>query len=64
MKRLSLRGMLSPCFFALALAAGILQFWIESRALVWLGLGFLVLGLSFARETARSLNSASGASHR
>ena len=53
MHQLSLRGILAPLFIVLAIAAGFLEFWLSSRNLLWLGLGFLALGIGFARDTHR-----------
>ena len=44
-------GLISPAFIALAIAAGMLQFSYDSRAVLWLGLGCLAMGLFFARHT-------------
>jgi hypothetical protein len=49
-------GVIAPAFIALAIAAGILDIYFDSRALVWLGLGFLALGLSFSHYTRRLLD--------
>ena len=59
MQTLSLRGTLAPCFFALAIAAGVMDMRLGSSALTWLSLLFTALGLGFARDSARLLGAAS-----
>ena len=61
MHQLSLRGIFAPLFMALAIAAGFIEFWLSSRSLLWLGLGFLALGIGFARDTHRLLLGAQAA---
>ncbi len=53
MSPLSLRGLIAPLFIALAIAAGLLNLWVDSSNLLWLGLGFCALALAFARHTHR-----------
>jgi hypothetical protein len=53
MNQLSLRGIIAPLFVALAVAGGFLDWVLDSRALGWLSLGALALGLGFARHTHR-----------
>jgi hypothetical protein len=58
MNPLPLRGVIAPVFIALGIAAGFLDLWRDSDSLVWLGLGFLALGLVFARHTRLLFTSA------
>ncbi len=51
MSRPSVRGLIAPLFIALAIAAGVLNLWVDSSDLFWLGLGFCALALAFARHT-------------
>ena len=48
---LSARGVIATVFVALGIAAGVLDLYVDSRVLVWLGLGSLSLGLSFPHYT-------------
>jgi hypothetical protein len=61
MNQLPLRGVIGPGFIALGIAAGLLDLRLNSTNLGWLGLGFLTLGLVFARDTRRLIASASRA---
>jgi hypothetical protein len=47
------RGVMAPVFVVLGLAAGVLDLYVDSRVLLWLGLGSLTLGLYFAHYTRR-----------
>ncbi len=51
MSTLSLRGLIAPLFIALAIGAGVLNLWVDSSDLFWLGLFFCALALAFARYT-------------
>ena len=53
---LPVRGVLGPVFIALALAAGVLRFRIDSPELGGLSLVFLVLALAFSRDSRRLLS--------
>jgi len=56
--RLPARGVIAPVFMALGIAAGLVALCVDSRVLVWLGLGCLTLGLSFSHYTRRLLDHA------
>jgi hypothetical protein len=60
MNQLPLRGVIGPGFIALAIAAGLVELWLDSRNPGWLSLGFLTLGLAFGRDTRRLIASAAG----
>jgi hypothetical protein len=47
------RGVIAPAFMALGIAAGVLDLYIDSRVLLWLGLGSGTIGLYFALYTRR-----------
>lgn len=49
------RGVIAPVFMALGIAAGVLDLYVDSRVLVWLGLGSLTMGLYFSHYTHRLL---------
>ena len=55
MSELPVRGVMAPAFIVLGLAAGILDLRLNSPILFWLGLGFVALGLVFARHTRELL---------
>jgi hypothetical protein len=58
MSSLPLGGLIAPGFIALAIAAGFLNFRIDSGGLDWLGLLFLALALRFAPDTRRLFDNA------
>ena len=58
MKKLPVRGLIAPVCIALAIAAGVLELRIDSLVLRWLGLGFLAVGLIFARDSRNLLSNA------
>ena len=48
---LTARGVIGPVLVAFGIAAGVLDLYVDSRVLVWLGLGSLGLGLYFSHYT-------------
>ena len=53
---LTARGVIGPVLVAFGIAAGVLDLYVDSRVLVWLGLvGSLGLGLYFSHDTHRLL---------
>jgi hypothetical protein len=56
MRKLHVRGVLSPAFLALGIAAGLLGLSHLSPVFIWLTLIFLALGLALAHETNRLLS--------
>jgi hypothetical protein len=53
MNELSLRGLIAPAFFALALGGATLQFFWDATSLHVLTPGFVLLGLAFSGDTRR-----------
>ena len=53
MNQRTLRGLLAPVFFALAIVTGVVNLRVDSHALVWLSLGFTLVGLVFVRDTTQ-----------
>ena len=53
-----MRGVIAPLLIALAIVAGFFDLLLNSRNLLWLGLGFLALGFGFARDTHRLVTDA------
>jgi small-conductance mechanosensitive channel len=51
--RLSILALLAPVLMALGIAAGVLDLWLKWRALVWVGLLMIALGLAFSGYVQR-----------
>jgi hypothetical protein len=64
MEPLPLRGLFSPAFMTLGIAAGVICLRLNSDALGRLGLGFVVMGLVFAPKTRQLLTTAMGVQRR
>lgn len=53
--QLRARGVIAPAFFALAIAAEVMDLRMDSPVLFWIGLAYGVIGLAFSRYTSQLL---------